>query len=267
MVQKMIGVRNVHWCLLVMMISKMITRIHWNLTGSLMPQLIIFLLFSYVLSFRPAPLTFPSFSSLLIRPCLFVSFLSTSIPVISISALSCHPPPSLLFVKMKLNVFSSHASLHHFSPCLASVSIDSHPPWNSFCVLFPLWQEPVKPPRSVVAARKRHPTRGNGGDKGLERIIQGTSKSLPLRSPLLFSWYPRSGPAACNGDYRVKTYYLLKTQNIGGFVLAVLFRPFIASGCWLLYLCNSENKGASANKDHREEGTQESWVGLKRMCR
>lgn len=105
MVQKMIGVRNVHWCLLVMMISKMIKRIHWNLTGSLMPQLIIFLLFSYVLSFRPAPLTFPYFSSLLIRPCLFVSFLSTSIPVISISALSCHPPPSLLFVKMKLNVF------------------------------------------------------------------------------------------------------------------------------------------------------------------
>lgn len=67
--------------------------------------------------------------------------------------------------KWNLMFFLSHASFHHFSPCLALISIDSHPPWNSFCILFPLWQEPVKPPRSVVAARKRHPTRGNGGIK------------------------------------------------------------------------------------------------------
>lgn len=244
-----------------MMISKLIAHIHWNLTGSLMSQLMFT---SHHLALLPSrsPL-FPLSSSDL-------AFLSH---------FSQHPFLSSLFLpwvavlplhsflrKWNFMFFLFHTSFHHFSPCLTSVSIDSHPPWNSFCILSPLWQEPVKLPRSVVAARpfpkKGHPTRGNGGDRGLERIIQGTSKSLLLRSPVLFSWYPGTG----NRDYRVKTYYLLKTHNIGGFVLAVLFRPFITSGCWLLCLCNSENKGASANKDHREEGTQESWVGLKRMC-
>lgn len=105
---------------------------------------------------------------------------------------------------------------------------------------------------SQALPKKRHPAGGNRGDEGLEDNPRYVQDPPVERSHILY-WYPGCRQAGCYWAYSVKLT-TFKRLKIWFFLALVVLSGHFIWGCWLLYLCNSENIGARAKKGKREEG-------------
>lgn len=176
-----------------------VPKLHISLIKSICWNLILCLSLIY---FFPSLYFFSSLMSSSPR------FLSSS-DLFSLSHFSQHPFPSSLlllrfailplhssFVKMKLYFFFHPVSFHHFSPRL-HFSLNWLSPSLKLILYFISSLTGIRTSGaadqggcSQALPKKRCPTRGNGGDEGLEDNPGYVQVPPVERSPILL-WYPR----------------------------------------------------------------------------